>query len=131
RQGPRLRAAERRPAHARRDLQRHRDTLQGNRGAVPLPRHAGRHGAAHHAPHRGQPEVMQLRAEQLEAHLAKTLAPVYTIHGDEPLLALEAAAAVRAAARAKGHAEREVLIVERGFDWSELRQATANLSLFG
>ena len=81
---------------------------------------------------------MQLRAEQLEAHLSKALAsssvalaPVYTIHGDEPLLALEAADAVRSAARSKDYAEREVLISERGFDWSELRQATASLSLFG
>ena len=74
---------------------------------------------------------MQLRAEQLEAHLAKTLAPLYVIHGDEPLLALEAADAVRAAARARGYAEREVFIAERGFDWSELAHAGASRSLFG
>ena len=74
---------------------------------------------------------MQLRAEQLEAHLAKSLAACYTIHGDEPLLALEAADAVRAAARRRGHAEREVFFAERGFDWSELRHAGASLSLFG
>ena len=74
---------------------------------------------------------MQLRAEQLEAHLAKTLAPLYVIHGDEPLLALEAADAVRAAARARGFAEREVFIAERGFDWSELAHAGASRSLFG
>ena len=49
-------------------------------------------------PSRAKPTgpVMQLRAEQLEGHLAKTLAPAYAIHGDEPLLALEAADAVRA-----------------------------------
>ena len=74
---------------------------------------------------------MQLRAEQLEAHLAKTLAPLYVIHGDEPLLALEAADAVRAAARARGYAEREVFTAERGFDWSELAHAGASRSLFG
>jgi DNA polymerase-3 subunit delta len=74
---------------------------------------------------------MALRAEQLEAHLAKTLAALYVIHGDEPLLALEAADAIRAAARLKGHAEREVLQVERGFDWSALTHAGASLSLFG
>jgi len=74
---------------------------------------------------------MQLRAEQLEAHLAKTLAPLYAIHGDEPLLALEAADAVRAAARRRGLAEREVFIVERGFDWSALAHAGASRSLFG
>ena len=74
---------------------------------------------------------MQLRAEQLDAHLAKTLAPVYAIHGDEPLLALESADAIRAAARKKGCEEREVFTAERGFDWSELAQAGASQSLFG
>jgi len=74
---------------------------------------------------------MRLRAEQLEAQLSKSLASVYVIHGDEPLLALEAADAIRAAARAKGCDEREVLGVERGFDWSELAQAGASRSLFG
>ena len=40
-----------------------------------------------------------LRADDLSAHLAKTLAPLYVIHGDEPLLALEAGDTIRAAAR--------------------------------
>jgi DNA polymerase-3 subunit delta len=74
---------------------------------------------------------MQIRAEQLEAQLSKSLASVYVIHGDEPLLALEAADAIRAAARKQGCDEREVLSVERGFDWSELTQAGASQSLFG
>jgi DNA polymerase-3 subunit delta len=74
---------------------------------------------------------MQLRAEHLEAQLSKSLASVYVIHGDEPLLALEAADAIRAAARARGCDEREVFTVERGFDWSELAQAGASQSLFG
>jgi DNA polymerase-3 subunit delta len=74
---------------------------------------------------------MPLRPEQLEAQLAKTLEALYVIHGDEPLLALEAADAIRAAARRRGYAEREVLQVERGFDWSALTHAGASLSLFG
>ena len=74
---------------------------------------------------------MQLRADQLEAHLAGALRPIYTIHGDEPLLALEAADAVRAAARKRGCSERDVLHVERGFDWSALAHAGASQSLFG
>ena len=74
---------------------------------------------------------MSLRAEQLEAHLSKSLAGVYVVHGDEPLLALEAADAIRAAARKKGCEEREVFTAERGFDWSELLQAGASQSLFG
>ena len=39
--------------------------------------------------------MLQVRAEQLDAHLARTLAPLYVIHGDEPLLAMEAADAIR------------------------------------
>jgi DNA polymerase-3 subunit delta len=74
---------------------------------------------------------VQLRSEQLEAHLARSFSPVYAIHGDEPLLALEAADAVRGAARKRGFAEREVFEPGRGFDWSELRHALASQSLFG
>ncbi len=74
---------------------------------------------------------MPLRADQLEAQLARSLAPLYLIHGDEPLLALEAADAVRAAARKRGFAEREVLFVQQRFDWSAFVQATESLSLFG
>jgi len=74
---------------------------------------------------------VSLRAAQLEAHLSKSLAGVYLIHGDEPLLALESADAIRAAARKTGCEEREVLTAERGFDWGELAQAGASQSLFG
>lgn len=75
--------------------------------------------------------MTQLRADALDAHLARTLAPLYVLHGDEPLLALEAADAVRARARAAGFTERTVLQVERHFDWSELGHVAASLSLFG
>lgn len=74
---------------------------------------------------------MRLRGEQLPGHLAKTLAPAYAILGDEPLLLLEAADAVRAAARKQGYAEREIYEPGRSFDWSELAYAGASLSLFG
>jgi len=73
---------------------------------------------------------MQLRVEELERHLSRTLAPLYVIHGDEPLQSLEAADTIRAKARAQGYAEREVLAVERSFDWSLLAASGANLSLF-
>ena len=72
-----------------------------------------------------------LRLEQLESHLARELRPLYTIHGDEPLLALEAGDAIRARARANGFSERVVLTAERGFNWSELVTSAASLSLFG
>jgi DNA polymerase-3 subunit delta len=74
---------------------------------------------------------MQIRAEQLAPHLAKELAPAYAVHGDEPLLALEAADAVRAAARKRGFADRDVFEPGRHFDWSEFQHSLASLSLFG
>jgi len=73
---------------------------------------------------------MQLRAEELERHLSRSLAALYVIHGDEPLQSLEAADAIRAAAREKGYAEREVLTAERSFDWNQLLVSGASLSLF-
>ena len=73
---------------------------------------------------------MQLRAEELERQLARSLGNLYVIHGDEPLQSLEAADAIRAQARTLGYAEREVLAVERGFDWNLLAASGANLSLF-
>jgi DNA polymerase-3 subunit delta len=75
--------------------------------------------------------VPALRVEQLEGHLARELRPLYAIHGDEPLLSLEAADAIRARARSNGFSERTVLTAERGFDWSELAASAASLSLFG
>ena len=74
---------------------------------------------------------MQLRAEQLHAQLGRGLQPIYTIHGDEPLLAQEAGDAVRAAARAAGYVERKVFSVSGAhFDWSALLGAAQAMSLF-
>ena len=74
---------------------------------------------------------MQLRSEQLAGHLQRGLRPIYTLHGDEPLLAVEAADAIRAAARAAGHSEREVHTVSGAhFDWSSLLGAASAMSLF-
>ena len=74
---------------------------------------------------------MQLKPEQLAGHLAKGPKPLYTLHGDEPLLALEAADAIRGAARAAGHSEREVHTVAGAhFDWSSLIGAASSMSLF-
>jgi DNA polymerase-3 subunit delta len=74
---------------------------------------------------------MQLRLDALEAHLAKSLAPLYVISSDEHLLALEAADKIRRTARAQGISEREVLVVERSFKWGELLAANQSQSLFG
>ena len=58
------------------------------------------------------------------------LKPVYLLAGEEHLLLLEAADALRARARELGYAEREILDVETHFDWNALAQASASMSLF-
>jgi DNA polymerase-3 subunit delta len=74
---------------------------------------------------------MQLRLDALETHLAKGLAGLYVVYGDEHLLAQEACDRIRAAARAAGFTDRNVFTVERGFDWSSLLGASQSMSLFG
>ncbi|RZL08533.1 MAG: DNA polymerase III subunit delta [Rubrivivax sp.] len=79
---------------------------------------------------------MQLRADQLAAHLAKAgpqgLKPVYTLYGDETLLANEAADTIRQAARTAGFTERQVFTVAGAhYDWAGLLGAGSAMSLFG
>ncbi|HET8942820.1 MAG TPA: DNA polymerase III subunit delta [Rudaea sp.] len=64
----------------------------------------------------------QLSGSQLKA--------VYLLAGEEHLLLLEAADALRGRARELGYSEREVLDVESGFDWDALARAGASMSLF-
>ncbi len=73
---------------------------------------------------------MRLESDQLPAALARGLAAVYLISGDEPLTAGEAADMVRACARKAGFTERSVFAVDRSFAWDELRQAAQEMSLF-
>jgi DNA polymerase-3 subunit delta len=73
---------------------------------------------------------LQIKPEQVASQAKKQLAPVYFISGDEPLRLMEAADAVRAAAREQDYCERDVLTVQPGFDWSSLASEAGNLSLF-
>ncbi len=73
---------------------------------------------------------MRLTTESLPQHLAKGLGSLYVIHGEALLLAIEAADAIRTAARSAGFGEREVLIAEQGFKWAELRNSAQSMSLF-
>lgn len=74
---------------------------------------------------------MILRPDQLARHLGQALAPLYVLHGNEPLLVLEAADAIRAVARRQGFDERETLVSGQGFRWDSLFMAAGNVSLFG
>jgi DNA polymerase-3 subunit delta len=74
---------------------------------------------------------VQIRPDALPAQLAKGLKPLYTVYGDEPLLAQEACDAIRAAARAQGYGERKVFTVSGAyFDWGPVLGAAQALSLF-
>jgi DNA polymerase-3 subunit delta len=74
---------------------------------------------------------MQLAATQLQAHLAKGLRSLYTLHGDEALLVQEAADLIRHTARAQGYTERSVFTVAGAhFDWGEVLAAGGSMSLF-
>src|SRR5690606_41234313 len=75
------------------------------------------------SPRPAGPAEMELKPEQLVAQLDSGLQPAYLIAGPEPLRVLEAADAVRAAARAQGIAEREVFDTEgsREPDWDAMQ----------
>ncbi len=67
----------------------------------------------------------------LKTALAKGLAPVYLVFGDEPLQSGEATDAIRQAARSAGFVGWELYFVQAGFTWGTLRESADTLSLFG
>lgn len=73
---------------------------------------------------------MWLKAEQLPAALAKKLAPIYFLSGDEPLQLGEAADAVRLVAKNAGYDSREVLTIDTSFSWGDFLQAADSMSIF-
>ncbi len=73
---------------------------------------------------------MRVSADQLPATLARGMAAIYLVSGDEPLLVGEAADAIRAAAKAAAYADRTVFHIDKSFAWDELRHASQSLSLF-
>jgi DNA polymerase-3 subunit delta len=73
---------------------------------------------------------MLVRPADLADQLAGRLAPAYLVAGDETLLVEEACDAVIEAARREGFSERSVLYVEGGFNWNDVVQDAASMSLF-
>lgn len=71
-----------------------------------------------------------MRPDQLPAKLARGLAPIYLIAGNEPLLVQECRDQVIRAAQAQGYSERQVYDVARSFDWARLGEEAAAPSLF-
>ena len=73
---------------------------------------------------------MQIKLDGLDAALARGLPGLAWVHGDEPLLVIEAADTIRAALRAAGFVEREVLAVDRSFRVDALLAQAGTMSLF-
>lgn len=75
---------------------------------------------------------MELNVDRIASQLAaEPLRPAYLVAGQEPLLVIEAADAVRAAARAQGIDEREVHDMDgRDADWDALSASMHAPSLF-
>jgi DNA polymerase-3 subunit delta len=72
----------------------------------------------------------RLNVDQLSAHCAGRLLPIYIISGDEPLLLQEACDTLRQAARQQGYTERELYHADGNLDWQQLLQNANSLSLF-
>lgn len=73
---------------------------------------------------------MKLYPDKLEAHLQKALAPIYLLHGDEPLQIMEIGDRLREQAKVAGFVERQVIVATEDADWSSFREAADSLSLF-
>ena len=73
---------------------------------------------------------MNVRPDQLQSMIAKTIYPVYMVSGDEPLQQMESLDLIRCFLRQQDYAEREVLDVDAQFDWLRLMEAAASMSLF-
>lgn len=76
-----------------------------------------------------------VKSDALQVHLKSLsspacLKPLYVFSGDEPLLMMEAMDQLRAIAKKMAYTDREVLMQERGFDWSALLNAGQTMSLF-
>ena len=74
---------------------------------------------------------MKLGLEQLDRHLQGKLGRAYVLSGDEPLQLMEAADAIRAAAKAAGYVNHERFHGDTGFDWNDFRASCDSFSLFG
>jgi DNA polymerase III subunit delta len=74
--------------------------------------------------------VIEVAQAQLRTRLTQKPCGLFWVHGDEPLLMIEAADMVRQAYRQQGASERSVFTPGRGFDWSLLDEAAGSMSLF-
>lgn len=73
---------------------------------------------------------MKTRPDQLSQSLKKSLAPVYLVSGDEPLLVQECCDQIRATAREAGYQDRLTFHADNQFDWNIVADECNAMSLF-
>ncbi len=73
---------------------------------------------------------MNVRPDQLKSSIASKVYPVYMVSGDEPLQQMESLDLIRSFLREQDYSEREILDVDAQFDWQNLMDEAANMSLF-
>ena len=73
---------------------------------------------------------MKIYPEKLQTNLANLILPLYIISGDDPLLVQESSDLIRNHLKKAGFDERELLHVDRGFDWPRLKFTNESMSLF-
>ena len=73
---------------------------------------------------------MNVRPDQLQSVITRSVYPVYMVSGDEPLQQMESLDMIRSYLREQDFSEREVLDVDAQFDWQRLMEEAASMSLF-
>ena len=73
---------------------------------------------------------MNVRPDQLQSVITRSVYPVYMVSGDEPLQQMESLDMIRSYLREHDFSEREVLDVDAQFDWQRLMEDAASMSLF-
>lgn len=74
---------------------------------------------------------MQVYPNRFEQHVSQQgLAPFMLIFGDEPQQKLDMIDTIRALAKSQGFDERQTLVADADFSWSQLIDATQSMSLF-
>ncbi|MCG2582007.1 MAG: DNA polymerase III subunit delta [Marinobacter sp.] len=73
---------------------------------------------------------MKTQPAQLPQLLKKSLAPVYLVSGDEPLLVQECCDQIRSTARDAGFLERMTFHADHQLDWNTVGEEFGSLSLF-
>jgi DNA polymerase-3 subunit delta len=68
--------------------------------------------------------------DKIEAALQRSIASIYIVSGDEPLLVQETCDLIRLALKNAGYLERELFHVEAGFDWQQVLFSANSMSLF-